>query len=267
VQPGRIRVGIGGWAYDGWRGSFYPKGLPQTRELQHASRRLTAIEVNATFYRTFKPTTFRKWHDEVPGDFVFSLKAPRFAVNRRELATAGDAIARFADSGIAELGERLGPILWQLAPTKPLDIADLAAFLELLPAQAGRRGLRHVLEVRHPSFESPEYVSLARQHDVSTVFTDSDEYPSFADPTGDVVYARLMCCRAGIRTGYAPKALDAWAEAARTWASGGVPPGLPRLDESAFAPRKDGRDVFIAFINGAKEKAPAAAEALLARLC
>lgn len=266
MKAGRIRVGIGGWTYPPWRGRFYPKGLPHTQELHHASRRLTALEVNGTFYGTFKPATFRAWHDEVPEDFVFSLKAPRFAVARRELATAGDAITRFLDSGIVELGDKLGPLLWQLPPTKRFDARDLAAFLDLLPARAGRRPLRHVLEVRHASFATPEYLALARRHAVSTVFTDSEEHPSFADPTGDVVYARLVRARAKLRSGYAPGELDEWVAAARAWAGGRVPAGLPRLEATRAERKARGRDVFIAFINGAKEKAPAAAEALIARL-
>jgi uncharacterized protein YecE (DUF72 family) len=264
-MAGRVRVGIGGWAYDDWRGSFYPDGLPQARELEHASRRLSTIEINATFYRTFKPASFRKWRDEVPDDFVFSLKAPRFAVNRRELATAGEAIARFLDSGLAELGRKLGPILWQLAPGKSFDAAELDAFLALLPAALGRLRLRHVLEVRHASFETPDYLALARRHGVTTVFTDSERYPSFADPTGDLVYARLVRCEARRKLGYAPSELDRWAAAARAWAAGGLPAEV-RLLEPRKVRNRGPRDVFIAFINGAKQKAPAAAMALLERL-
>src|SRR5262245_36280759 len=262
---GRIRVGVGGWTFEGWRGTFFPRGLPHAQELAHASRRLTSLEINATFYRTFKPATFRKWRGEVPDDFVFSVKAPSFASQRRDLTAAGDAIARFVDSGLAELGDGLGPVLWQLAPAKRFDARELAAFLELLPAEADGRPLRHVLEVRHASFAVPECVELARRHAVAMVFTDSTEYPSIADPTGPIVYARLMRCAKSQRNGYAPKALDAWAAAAKTWAAGGTPKELelvaPQGKKAAGAAR--GRDVFVYFINGAKEKAPAAAEALL----
>ncbi|HTE06483.1 MAG TPA: DUF72 domain-containing protein [Planctomycetota bacterium] len=259
-----IRVGIGGWTYEPWRDNFYPAGLPHKQELAFASRHVTAIEVNGTFYSTFKPPTFRKWHDETPDDFVFTLKASRFATNRRLLSTAGESITRFIDSGIGELGGKLGPIVWQLAPTKGFDAEDLGAFLALLPRRDGSRALRHALEVRHQSFRCADYLALARRHGVATVFTDSDRYPSFADPTGSFVYARLVCSEAERKTGYAPKALEAWAAAARTWAAGGTPDELPRVERKlpAAAPR----DVFIHFINGAKERAPAAAMALLRRL-
>ena len=260
----RIRVGIGGWTYEPWRDNFYPAGLPHKQELAFASRRLTAIEVNGTFYGSFKPETFRKWHDETPDDFVFSLKASRFATNRKLLATAGESIARFVDSGIGELGTKLGPIVWQLAPTKVFEAGDLGGFLELLPRALGGRALRHALEVRHESFATPGFVALARQHAVATVYTDSGDYPTFADATGDFVYARLMRSEADVKEGYAPKALDAWAAVARTWAAGGAPESLPTI--GARTPAAGPRDVFIHFINGAKEKAPAAAMGLIRRL-
>ncbi|MGJ7509385.1 DUF72 domain-containing protein [Variovorax sp. GT1P44] len=261
----RIRVGVGGWTYEPWRNNFYPAGLPQSQELNYASRHLTAIEVNGTYYSTFKPTTFKKWHDDTPDGFMFSLKASRFSTNRKLLATAGDSIKRFVDSGIGELGSKLGPIVWQFMPTKVFDPEDLAGFLELLPKKEGSRALRHVLDVRHESFRTPDYLALARKHGVATVFTDSDKFPSFADLTGDFVYARLMNSDAKFENGYAPKALDEWAEAAKTWAKGGTPASLPRVEVGKSQPSK-ARDVFVYFINGAKEKAPAAAGALIKRL-
>jgi uncharacterized protein YecE (DUF72 family) len=260
-----IRVGIGGWTFEPWRNNFYPEGLPQAQELNYASRQLTAIEVNGTYYSTFKPPTFRKWHDETPDDFMFSLKASRFATNRKQLSTARDSIARFVESGIGELGKKLGPIVWQFMPTKAFDAEDLAGFLELLPRKEGSRALRHVLDVRHESFKTPEYLALARKHKVATVFTDAPKFPSFADLTGDFVYARLMNSDAELKSGYAPKALDAWADAARTWAAGGAPDALPHVEEKKKG-AATARDVFVYFINGAKEKAPAAAGALLERL-
>ena len=265
-HPGRVRVGIGGWTFPPWRGSFFPAGLPQAQELSHASRQVSAIEVNGTYYSTFKPATFRKWHDETPEDFVFSLKANRFATNRKLLATAGDSVARFVESGIVELAGKLGPIVWQLMPTKQFDPEDISAFLALLPAKVGPLALRHALEVRHPSFQTPAYLALARQHKVATVFADAAEFPSIADLTGDFVYARLMNSDAKLKNGYAPKALDEWAETARTWAAGGTPEALPYLEKDKTRPAPKGRDVFIYFINGAKEKAPAAAGALLAAI-
>lgn len=260
----RIRVGIGGWTYAPWRDNFYPADLPQARELDYASRHVTAIEINGTFYGMQKPATFAKWRAAVPDDFVFSLKAPRYATNRRTLADAGDSIERFINGGIAELGAKLGPLLWQLPPDKTFDPADIAAFLELLPKAVDGRALRHVLEVRHASFMTADYLQLARRRGVATVFTDSTDYPSFADITGDFVYARLLCSNARLKSGYAPKALDAWADRARRWASGGAPDDLPGI--AAPPQPAAARDVFIYFINGAKERAPAAACALLERL-
>lgn len=261
--PPAIRVGVGGWTYAPWRNNFFPHGLAHSRELAYASRRLTAIEVNGTYYGTLKPASFRKWHDETPDDFVFSLKASRYATNRRVLADAGASITRFVESGISELGRKLGPIVWQFMPGKAFEAPDFEAFLALLPRQLDGQALRHVLEVRHESFMTPDYLALARRYQVATVFTDADKFPSFADLTADFVYARLMLGEAGLAAGYADSALDAWAGRARIWAAGGAPDDLPSLE----APPPAGpRDVFLYFINGAKEKAPAAAMALLSRL-
>ncbi|MDO9115356.1 MAG: DUF72 domain-containing protein [Polaromonas sp.] len=259
-----IRVGIGGWTYAPWRDNFYPAKLPQSQELAYASRQLTAIEVNGTYYSSFKPPTFAKWRDETPDDFVFSLKASHFTTNRRVLADAGESIARFVESGISELGDKLGPIVWQFMPTKVFDAEDFGAFLALLPKAVDGRQLRHVLDVRHPSFMSANYLTLARKYRFATVFTDSPDFPSFADLTSDFVYARLMRSDARLKSGYAPKALDAWAAAAQTWAQGGAPSDLPRVE--AAKDKGAPRDVFVFFISGAKEKAPAAATGLLQRL-
>ncbi|WP_083745689.1 DUF72 domain-containing protein [Variovorax sp. KK3] len=261
----RIRVGIGGWTYEPWRNNFYPEGLPHSQELHYASRQLTAIEVNGTYYSSFKPPTFKKWHDETPEDFVFSLKASRFATNRKQLSAGGESVRRFVESGITELGDKLGPIVWQFMPTKAFDPEDFEAFLALLPKKEGSRSLRHVMDVRHPSFMTPDYLALARKYQAATVFTDADKFPSFADLTSDFVYARLMMSDAGLKNGYAPKALDSWAATAKTWTAGGLPEALPYVEPSGKEP-KAARDVFIYFINGAKEKAPAAAGALIQRL-
>jgi uncharacterized protein YecE (DUF72 family) len=264
ITRGRIRVGVGGWVYEPWRDNFYPPGLVHAQELAYLSSRVTAIEINATFYRNQSPASFAKWRDATSDDFVFSVKATRYATNRRVLADAGESIERFLASGLAELGAKLGPIVWQLAPTKSFDPADTAAFLQLLPDRLGTLRLRHAIEVRHPSFRCAEYVELARRHRVATVFADTDEYPSFADPGADFVYARLMRCEAGCPTGYTAEALAAWAERALVWSEGGEPEGLPRVGAptTAGAPR----DVFVFFISGAKERAPAAAVALLSVL-
>lgn len=264
---GAIRVGIGGWTYEPWRGSFYPEGLPHAKELAHASRQLTAIEINGTYYSTQKPATFAKWRDETPEGFVFSLKASRYCTNRRVLGEAGESIERFVTSGLAELGPKLGPLLWQFAPTKVFDAADVAAFLALLPAKVDGLPLRHVLDVRHDSFACAEYLALARQHHCATVFTDGDGFPSIADVTGDFVYARLMRAEARLKLGYAPKALDGWAARLQAWARGAAPEDLPCIEPTAAgAAAKAPREVFAFCINGAKERAPAAAMALIERL-
>jgi uncharacterized protein YecE (DUF72 family) len=254
-----IRVGIGGWTFEPWRGGvFYPKGLPKTRELGHASRAVTSIEVNGTYYSTFKPETFRRWADETPDDFVFALKANRFATNRRVLAEAGPSIERFVASGIAELKSKLGPILWQMAPTKKFDAEDFSAFLALLPKTIGGITLRHAVEVRHESFASKEFVELARKHGVAIVLADSQKFPAIADVSAGFVYARLMDAQAKIATGYPPAALKTWATHAKAFERGETP--LPALAKQAA---KKKRDVFVYMINGAKERAPAAAMALL----
>ncbi|MGY2491977.1 DUF72 domain-containing protein [Cupriavidus sp. CP313] len=259
-----VRVGIGGWNFAPWRDNFYPAGLAQARELAYASRHLSAIEINSTYHGTQKRTSFAKWRDETPDDFVFAVKASRFATNRRVLAESGESIERFIDSGIAELGRKLGPVVWQFAPTKQFDAEDFEAFLQLLPASVEGVKLRHVLEVRHDSFQAPDYLKLARKYKAATVFTDSPKFPSMADLTADFVYARLMASSEKLKTGYAPRELDAWAERVRTWAQGHQPDDLPTVEDRKPAARK--REVFVFFINGAKERAPAAAQALLERL-
>jgi uncharacterized protein YecE (DUF72 family) len=264
-STGSIRVGIGGWTYEPWRGLFYPLGLPHKEELAYASRRLTAIEVNGTFYASQKPETFAKWRAETPDGFVFALKGPRFATNRRELKGAGESVARFVDSGIVELGDKLGPINWQLAASKAFDPDDIEAFLALLPREAGGLPLRHVLEVRHASFMVPAFLAILRRHGVAAVFADKPAYPFFFDITAPFVYLRLQGAAECEVLGYPAATLDAWAERARAWAAGRQPVDLPLIDPAAET-RRTPRDVFIFMINGHKPKAPAAAMALIARL-
>ena len=267
TKQGKIYVGIGGWTYEPWRGVFYPKGLPQAKELSYAAEHLTSVEVNGTFYGTMKPASFRKWASEVPGNFVFALKGPRYAVNRRVLGEAGDSIKRFLDSGITELGGKLGPLLWQFAPTKKFDEADFGAFLELLPKTFDSHTLRHVVEVRNDSFKTPEFIALARKFGVAIVYAEHDTYTEIADITGDFVYARLQKGDEKLKAGYAPKALDAWAARAQTWAQGGAPKDLALIDKAPKKPAKQTpRDTFIYFIHEAKVRAPAAAMALIERV-
>jgi uncharacterized protein YecE (DUF72 family) len=263
-KPGNIRVGIGGWTYKPWRTTFYPRDLTQNRELEYASRQVTAIEINATYYRSQTPTSFAKWRDETPEGFVFSVKAPRYATNRKILAEAGSSIERFVQSGLTELGDKLGPLLWQFAPTKRFEPDDFERFLKLLPDDARGRRLRHVLDVRNASFMTSDFLALARHYGAATVFTDSADYPSFADLTSDFVYARLMRSVASVKTGYPEKALAAWGTRVRAWARGDEPAGLPRVEKTRAKLKP--RDVFILFIDGAKERAPAAAGELLKRL-
>lgn len=247
MSAGRIRVGIGGWTYEPWRGTFYPEKLPHARELEHAASRMGAIEINGTYYSSFKPDSFRKWADAAPDDFVFTVKASRFCTNRRVLADAGESIAKFVDQGLAGLGGKLGPVLWQFMPTKRFDREDFGAFLTLLPGKVDGVALRHALEVRHESFEDEAFVALARDAGAAIVFADKAGYPAIDETTADFSYARLQSAEEEIETGYSAAALDNWAKRARGWAGGG-------------------RDTFVFMINGAKLRAPAAAEALIARL-
>ncbi len=258
-----IRAGIGGWTFEPWRGTFFPEKLPHAQELAWASRRVSAIEVNGTFYRTQQPSTFARWAEETPDDFVFALKAPRYAVNRRVLAEAGPSIEKFLESGPTVLGDKLGPILWQFAPTRQFDSEDFAAFLALLPRSHDGRTLRHALEVRHRSFVCEAFVAMARQAGAAIVIADSSKHPMVADVTADFVYARLQEAAEDEPAGYAPQALDLWTARARQWAAGDAADGLDLIGPQ---PPRTGRDVFVFMINGAKVRAPQAAMALLDRL-
>ena len=264
MAKGRIVVGIGGWTYEPWRETFYPPDVPKTRELDYASRQVTSIEINGTFYRTQTPATFRKWASSTPSDFLFSVKAHRVTTNRKDFGEAKQSIDNFLGSGLLELGERLGPILWQLAPTKKFDASQIEALLAHLPHELNGVKLRHALEVRHESFRDAAFVDLMRAAHVAIVFADSEKYPEFFDITADFVYLRLESAQPQIETGYAENDLALWSQRIDTWAKGGVPEDLPFIatKPSAKAPR----DVFVYAINGAKERAPAAARALQAKL-
>lgn len=261
---GRIRVGVGGWTYEPWRGAFYPKGLAQKSELAYAAQHLTAIEINGTFYGSQKPASFIKWREETPEDFVFSVKAPRFIVQKRALGESAESMHRFFASGVAELREKLGPILWQFAPTKKFDPDDFAAFLALLPREIEGRALRHALEVRHESFCCAEFVDLARRHGAAIVTACDSKYPELADATADFAYLRIMGASEDQALGYASKDLDLWSKRLKTLAKGEAVAGLKH---AAPAPGKSApRDVFAFFISGFKERNPAAALDLIARL-
>ncbi len=245
-MPHPIHIGIGGWTYEPWRGTFYPDKLPHAKELAHAAARLTAIEINSTYYSSQKPETFAKWADATPDGFIFTVKASRFATNRRVLAEAGPSVEKFVNQGITRLGDRLGPILWQFMPTKKFDAADFGAFLKLLPAKQDGLPLRHAVEVRHESFACAEFAALARDHNVAIVHADHATYPEIAETTADFAYVRLQQAREDEPAGYSPVELDGWADAVRGWAKT--------------------REVFLFFISGAKVRNPAAAEALIERL-
>jgi uncharacterized protein YecE (DUF72 family) len=245
----RIHVGVGGWTFEPWRNNFYPAGLPHSKELQYASRQLTAIEVNGTFYSTFKPATFAKWRDETPEGFVFSLKAHRFTTHRRQLASAQEGIERFVGSGIEQLGDKLGPLLWQFMPTMPFRPDDVDAFLALLPREVAGRPLRHVLDVRHPSFATEEYLELLARHGCTTVYTDSDKFPAIPHARSELAYLRLMRSASEIPTGYATQDIAPWVRGAREWAELG-----------------ERNEAFVFFISSAKERNPAAAMEFLRQL-
>jgi uncharacterized protein YecE (DUF72 family) len=262
-MAGRIRVGVGGWVFEPWRGSFYPDGLAQKRELEYASRRLSSIEINGTYYGSQKPESFRRWVEETPEDFDFAVKGPRFATNRKVLAEAGESVERFFRTGVMELGDKLGPVNWQFMATKKFDAEDFGAFLALLPRQVGGRKVRHAVEVRHASFRAREFVELARAHEVAVIVDADGDYPQIADVTAPFVYARILGTREDEAAGYPPAELDAWAARARAWASGEPAEGLDTV--ASLAERRE-RDVFLYVISGAKARNPAAAMALIERL-
>lgn len=241
-----IRVGIGGWSYEPWRETFYPKTVSAAKELEYASRQVTAIEINATFYRTQSAASFKKWAASTPDDFMFSVKAPRAAVQRKDLREAAQSIEWFFNSGVAELGSKLGPIFWQMAPYKKFDAAEMGAYFALLPEKLGKLKLRHAIEVRHDSFTSDDFMAMARERNIAVVTVESEKHPLIVKPTADFAYARLELAQADEPTGYAKPALKKWLKTARDWEKSG--------------------DVFLYFISGAKERNPAAAQAMLALL-
>ena len=242
-MTGKIRVGIGGWTFEPWRGVFYPDGLPQKKELEFASQALTSIEINGTYYSTFKPDSWRKWREETPDNFVFAVKASRFCTNRRVLGEAKDSIGKFLNQGLSELGPKLGPINWQFMATKKFDATDFASFLKLLPGTLDGLTLRHAVEVRSPSFVTKEFVTMARDHNVAIVTAKDEAFPEIDERTADFTYARFMATADDLAEGVSKTELTALGKQARAWAEGG--------------------DVFAYFISGAKVRNPAAAQALI----
>ena len=259
-----IHIGVGGWDFDPWRGTFYPAGLAKTRQLEHLATRLNATEINATYYKLQSPALFERWAGMVPAGFRFAVKASRFCTNRKMLGDAGESIAKFCAQGFTELGDKLGPILWQMMPTKRFDPGEIRAFLALLPARQDGVVLRHAIEPRHESFACAEFVDMARAAGVVIVFAAHETYPQIADQTGGFVYARLQCAREDEALGYSATELDRWADVARGWAAGEAPAGLDYVEKSP-APSAP-RDVFLFFISGAKVRNPLAAESLAGRL-
>ncbi|HEX7853001.1 MAG TPA: DUF72 domain-containing protein [Sphingobium sp.] len=261
TSSGTIRTGIGGWTFEPWRGTFFPEGLPHSKELEYAAGKLGTIEINGTYYRTQTPATFAKWRKAVPDGFVFSVKAVRYATMKKKLAEAGESVEKFIASGLSELGDALGPVVWQMLPTRKFDAEDMGAFLSYLPATVDGLKLRHVLEVRHETFACPEFVALARKHGIAIVVADHAEHPLVADPTADFVYARLMRGQDDIPTAYDEAGLDRWAGIAKDWAAG-HDPGQPLLTDPT--PAKP-RDVFAYIIHEGKVRAPQGAMALAER--
>ncbi|MBD9623056.1 DUF72 domain-containing protein [Ensifer sp. ENS06] len=265
AKSGKIRIGIGGWTFEPWEGTFYPDTLAKKRQLEYAGKQLRAIEVNGTYYSSQKPETFAKWASEVPDDFIFSLKASRFVTNRKVLSEAGESMERFLTQGLTELGPHLGPILWQFAPTKKFEPDDFEGFLKLLPEKQDGLPLRHVVEVRNPTFQSPDFVSLLEKYGVAVVLAEHADYPMIADVTADFVYLRLQKGSDDIKTCYAADKLDLWAERAKAFAAGDEPSGLEKSAPDRTA-RKEPRDVFAYFITEGKVNAPNGARELQKRV-
>ncbi|TBR07312.1 MAG: DUF72 domain-containing protein [Lysobacter sp.] len=259
-----IRVGVGGWTYAPWRHTFYPQGLVARRELEFASRRFSTIEINGTFYGARRASEYAQWRKQTPEGFVFSLKAPQHVTQRGPLARCGKAAWAFLNGGLAELGDRLGPVLWHMPPSRVFDAEDLAAFLDFLPRTLDGRPLRHVIEPSHPSFFDPRYAEVAHAFDVGTAFTDSPELPVMGEVTGHIVYVRLVRTRVDLAQGYPDREIDQWLQRAHAWARGDAVDGVQAGD--APAPEAKPHEVYVYFTGGAKQRNPAAAMAMIAKL-
>ena len=283
-----IRIGISGWRYAPWRGTFYPEDLTQDRELEYASRSVPTIEINGSFYSLQRPERYARWYADTPRGFTFSVKAPRYVTHILRLREPEEAVANFFASGIFNLKEKLGPILWQLPPSLRFDPGVVESFLALLPhdtqaalALARRRGarmkgrsrlaidaarpMRHAMEVRHASFVDPSFVELLRRYDVALVVADTaGKWPYREDVTSDFMYLRLHGDKELYVSGYTRQALDRWARRIRAWARGGEPRDARRICGRS-APAAS-RDIYCYFDNDVKVRAPADARSLSARL-
>lgn len=296
---GRVRIGISGWRYKGWRGEFYPKGLAQRRELEYASRIFDSIEINGTFYSLQRPEYFRQWAEETPPDFVFALKGGRFITHMLKLKNAEPALANYFGSGPLALGEKIGPVLWQFPPQLAFNKERFETFFDLLPRttkEAARLAkkcndrilgrscleagvdvpIRHCVEIRHESFATPEFVELLRKHNIGLVAADTVEWPLLLDVTSDFVYVRLHGSEQLYWSGYEDVALDEWAARVVAWAAGRTPGGVvaeaererpnqARCVTGECASVKP-RDVYVYFDNDAKVRAPFDAQGLRTRV-
>lgn len=288
ASRGTIRIGISGWTYAPWRGVFYPKGLPQKRELSYAAESFASVEINGTFYGLQKPQAFRRWREETPDDFVFSIKGSRYITHMLKLKEVETPLANFFASGVLALGPKLGPLLWQFPARMKFDHDRFARFLDLLPRTSGDAAtlarkhdarlegralteseadlpLRHAFEIRSTSFCTPAFVDLLKAHNAALVVADTVEWPLVMDMTADFVYCRLHGSEVLYTSGYDDAALDLWAERVKAWAKGGEPKDAKRIAGPAPKAAK-GRDVFVYFDNDAKVRAPFDAQGLVRRV-
>ena len=285
---GDIRIGISGWRYKGWRGVFYPKGMPQRREMEYAASKFRSVEINGTFYSLQRPESFAAWAEATPDDFVFAIKGPRYITHMRRLRDVETPLANFFASGFFRLGRKIGPILWQLPPNFRFDARRLEDFFKLLPrdmqkaARLARRHdhrldkradvrarvevpLRHALEIRHESFRVPDFIHLLRKHNVALVCADTVEWPRLMDLTSDFVYCRLHGSEVLYASGYGKKDIAAWARRVTAWAAGMEPDDAEQVIDKP-AQKLSSRDVYVYFDNDAKVRAPFDAGALIARV-
>ena len=287
-SPAQIRIGISGWRYDGWRSTFYPEDLPQRRELEFASQYFNSIELNGTFYSTQRPQSFQQWSKDTPADFVFSVKGSQFITHIRRLQNVETALANFLAQGLLRFGKKLGPILWQFAPSFSMNLQLLQDFFKLLPRtqkqaaayarqrdewMAGRSWLEveedlplhHAVEIRHKSFATPEYVSLLRENNIVLVVADSVKWPRLMDVTADIVYCRLHGSEKLYASGYTPDAIDVWARRIIAWSRGEEVTDGTRVHPEP-GPKRSSRDVFVYFDNDLKVRAPFDAQSLSKRI-